>query len=165
MKVLVGVKRVIDYAVKVRVAADRKGVELANVKMSINPFCEIAVEEAVKLKEKKLCEEIIVVSVGNKLCQETIRSALAMGCDRGIHVQTDLRTDQELQPLAVAKILKAIAEKEQVGMLIVGKQSIDDDLCQTGQMAAALLDWPQCTFASGINIHDKVIFLLFCCFC
>jgi electron transfer flavoprotein beta subunit len=150
MKVLVAVKRVVDYNVKVRVKSDKSGVELANVKMSMNPFDEIAVEEAVRLKEAGKVSEIIVVSMGVTACQETIRTALAMGCDRGILVQTD----EELQPLAVAKCLKALVDKESPDLLIVGKQAIDDDSNQTGQMAAALLGWPQGTFASKVELGD-----------
>ncbi len=146
MKVLVAVKRVVDYNVKVRVKADGSGVETANVKMSMNPFDEIAVEEAVRLKEAGKAEEIVAVSLGVQQAQETIRTALAMGADRGIHVQTD----DELQPLAVAKLLKAIVEKEQPQLVILGKQAIDDDCNQTGQMLAALLGWPQGTFASKV---------------
>jgi len=148
MKVLVAVKRVIDYNVKVRVKADKTGVELANVKMSMNPFDEIAVEEAVRLKEGGKATEIVAVSIGPQAAQETIRTALAMGADRGILVQTDA----EVQPLAVAKILKAIVEKEQPQLVILGKQAIDDDSSQTGQMLAALLGWSQATFASKVEI-------------
>ena len=150
MKVLVAVKRVVDYNVKVRVKADNSGVELANVKMSMNPFDEIAVEEAVRLKEAGTAEEIIAVSMGVQQCQETIRTALAMGADRGILVQTD----GELQPLAVAKMLKALVDKESPDLVIVGKQAIDDDANQTGQMLAALLGWPQGTFASKVDLAD-----------
>ena len=150
MKVLVAVKRVIDYNVKIRVKADRSGVETANVKMSMNPFDEIAVEEAIRLKEGGTATEIVAVSVGAAPCQETIRTALAMGADRGILVQTDA----ELQPLAVAKVLKAVVEKEQPELVIVGKQAIDDDSNQTGQMLAALLGWPQGAFASRIALND-----------
>lgn len=150
MKVLVAVKRVVDYNVKVRVKADSSGVELANVKMSMNPFDEIAVEEAVRLKEAGTAEEIIAVSMGVQQCQETIRTALAMGADRGILVQTDA----ELQPLAVAKMLKALVDKESPDLVILGKQAIDDDANQTGQMLAALLDWPQGTFASKVELAD-----------
>jgi electron transfer flavoprotein beta subunit len=146
MKVLVAVKRVVDYNVKIRVKADQSGVETANVKMSMNPFDEIAVEEAIRLKEKGQATEIIAVSMGPQQCQETIRTALAMGADRGILVQTDA----ELQPLAVAKLLKAIVAKEQPRLVILGKQAIDDDCNQTGQMLAALLGWPQGTFASKV---------------
>ena len=147
MKVLVAVKRVVDYNVKIRVKADKSGVELANVKMSMNPFDEIGIEEAVRLKEKGVATEVIAVSLGVAQCQETLRTALAMGADRGILVQTDA----ELQPLAVAKCLKALVEKEQPTLVILGKQAIDDDCNQTGQMLAALLGWPQATFASKIS--------------
>ncbi len=146
MKVLVAVKRVVDFNVKVRVKADRTGVETANVKMSMNPFDEIGVEEAVRLKEKGVASEIVAVSMGTAQCQETIRTALAMGADRGILVQTDV----ELQPLAVAKLMKAIVDKEGPRLVILGKQAIDDDCNQTGQMLAALLGWPQGTFASKL---------------
>jgi electron transfer flavoprotein beta subunit len=146
MKVLVAVKRVVDFNVKVRVKADQSGVETANVKMSMNPFDEIAVEEAIRLKEKGSATEIVAVSMGPQQCQETIRTALAMGADRGILVQTDV----ELQPLAVAKLLKAIVDKEKPNLVILGKQAIDDDCNQTGQMLAALLGWPQGTFASKV---------------
>ncbi|MFM8680409.1 MAG: electron transfer flavoprotein subunit beta/FixA family protein [Alphaproteobacteria bacterium] len=146
MKVLVGVKRVIDYNVKVRVKADGTGVETANVKMSMNPFDEIGVEEAVRLKEKGIATEIVAVSMGPAAAQETLRTALAMGADRGILVQTDA----ELQPLAVAKLFKAIAMREAPQLVIVGKQAIDDDSNQTGQMLAALLGWSQGTFASKV---------------
>ena len=149
MKLLVPVKRVVDYNVKVRVKADGSGVETAGVKMSMNPFDEIAVEEAVRLKEKGIATEIVVVSMGVTQCQETIRTALAMGADRGILVETDV----ELQPLAVAKMLKALAAKEQPGLIIMGKQAIDDDMNATGQMLAALLGWPQGTFASRVSIE------------
>ena len=150
MKVLVAVKRVVDYNVKVRVKADKTGVELANVKMSMNPFDEIAVEEAVRLKEAGKATEIIAVSMGPQAAQETIRTALAMGADRGILVQTDA----ELQPLAVAKLLKAIVAKENPDLVILGKQAIDDDSNQTGQMLAALLGWPQGTFASKVVLES-----------
>ena len=150
MKVLVAVKRVIDYNVKIRVKADKSGVETANVKMSMNPFDEIAVEEAIRLKEGKTATEVVAVSIGATSSQETIRTALAMGADRGILVQTDT----ELQPLAVAKVLKAIVEREQPELVIVGKQAIDDDSNQTGQMLAALLGWPQGAFASKIAMSD-----------
>ncbi|HYL32196.1 MAG TPA: electron transfer flavoprotein subunit beta/FixA family protein [Stellaceae bacterium] len=151
MKVLVAVKRVIDFNVKIRVKADGSGVETANVKMSMNPFDEIAVEEAVRLKEAGIAKEIVAVSMGAQQCQETIRTALAMGADRGIHVLTDV----ELQPLAVAKLLKAITAKEQPRLVILGKQAIDDDCNQTGQMLAALLGWGQATFASNVKITDS----------
>lgn len=150
MKVLVAVKRVVDYNVKVRVKADGTGVETANVKMSMNPFDEIGVEEAVRLKEAGKATEVIAVSLGVAQCQETIRTALAMGADRGIHVQTDV----ELQPLAVAKLLKAVVDKEQPQICILGKQAIDDDANQTGQMLAALLGSAQATFASKLVIND-----------
>ncbi|GAB3456806.1 electron transfer flavoprotein subunit beta/FixA family protein [Insolitispirillum peregrinum] len=153
MKVLVAVKRVVDYNVKVRVKSDKSGVELANVKMSMNPFDEIAVEEAVRLKEAGKVSEIVVVSMGVAGCQETIRTALAMGGDRGVLVQTDA----DLQPLAVAKCLKALVDKESPDLVIVGKQAIDDDSNQTGQMLAALLGWPQGTFASKVELGDGVV--------
>lgn len=150
MKVLVPVKRVVDYNVKVRVKSDGSGVELANVKMSMNPFDEIAVEEAIRLKEKGAASEIVAVSIGPAQAQETIRTALAMGADRGILVKTDDVTE----PLAVAKILKAIVDAEEPGLVIMGKQAIDDDANQTGQMLAALLGWPQGTFASKLDLAD-----------
>jgi electron transfer flavoprotein beta subunit len=150
MKALVAVKRVVDYNVKVRVKSDQTGVDIANVKMSMNPFDEIAVEEAVRLKEKGILTEVVVVSCGVTQCQETLRTAMAIGADRGILVETT----EELQPLAVAKLLKALADKEQPGMVILGKQAIDDDCNQTGQMLAALTDWPQATFASKVEMAD-----------
>jgi electron transfer flavoprotein beta subunit len=150
MKVLIAVKRVIDFNVKIRVKSDNSGVETANVKMSMNPFDEIAVEEGVRLKEAGTAEELIAVSMGIQQSQETIRTALAMGCDRGILVET---TD-ELQPLAVAKLLKALVERETPDLVIVGKQAIDDDANQTGQMLSALLGWPQATFASKLEFAD-----------
>ncbi|WP_417488354.1 electron transfer flavoprotein subunit beta/FixA family protein [Maricaulis sp.] len=150
MKILVPVKRVVDYNVKVRVKPDQTGVDLANVKMSMNPFCEIAVEEAIRLKEKGVAEEIIVVSVGPAQAQETIRTALAMGADRGILIQTD----DAVEPLAVAKLLKAVVDEESPEIVLLGKQAIDGDNNQTGQMLAALLDWPQGTFASEVAIAD-----------
>jgi electron transfer flavoprotein beta subunit len=149
MKIIVPVKRVIDYNVKVRVKSDGSGVETSGVKMSMNPFDEIAVEEAVRLKEKGVATEIVAVSMGLPACAETIRTALAMGADRGILVETDV----DLQPLAVAKLLKAIVEKEQPGLIIMGKQAIDDDMSATGQMLAALLGWAQGTFASKVVIE------------
>ena len=153
MKVLVPVKRVVDYNVKVRVKSDQSGVDIANVKMSMNPFDEIAVEEATRLKEAGKVTEIIAVSCGVLQSQETLRTAMAIGADRAILVETDV----ELQPLAVAKLLKAIADKEQPQLIILGKQAIDDDANQTGQMLAALLDWPQATYASKVEIDgDKV---------
>ena len=148
MKVLVPVKRVIDYNVKVRVKADETGVELTNVKMSMNPFDEISIEEAIRLKESGAAEEVVAVSIGVQQCQETIRTALAMGADRGIHVLHD----GDVEPLVVAKILKVLADKEGPSIIIVGKQAIDDDSNQTGQMLAALLGWGQATFVSKIEI-------------
>ena len=150
MKALVAVKRAIDKDVKARVKSDQSGVDLANVKMSMNPFCEIAVEEAVKLKEAGIVTEVVVVSCGSDKSQETLRTAMAIGADRGILVQTE----EELQPLAVAKLLKAVQDKEQAGLIILGKQAIDDDSNQTGQMLAALADLPQATFASKVVIAD-----------
>jgi electron transfer flavoprotein beta subunit len=150
MKILVTVKRVVDYNVKVRVKSDGSGVDIANVKMSMNPFDEIAVEEAVRLKEAGVATEIVAVSCGVPQCQETLRTAMAIGADRGILVETDV----ELQPLAVAKLLKAVADKEKPNLIIVGKQAIDDDANQTGQMLAALLDIPQGAFASKLKIAD-----------
>ncbi len=153
MKVLVPVKRVVDFNVKIRVRTDGTGVELANVKMSMNPFDEIAVEEAIRLKEAGKVTEIVAVSIGPQTASETLRSALAMGADRGILV----KIDGIVEPLAVAKILKGIAEAEQPGLIILGKQAIDDDCNQTGQMLAALLNWPQGTFASKVVIDDKTV--------
>ena len=153
MKVLVPVKRVIDYNVKVRVKADETGVELANVKMSMNPFDEISIEEAIRLKEAGTVEEVVAVSIGVQQCQETIRTALAMGADRGIHVLHD----GDLEPLVVAKVLKVLADKEGPSIIIVGKQAIDDDSNQTGQMLAALLGWGQATFVSKIDIDGENI--------
>jgi electron transfer flavoprotein beta subunit len=150
MKVLVPVKRVVDYNVKVRVKSDGTGVDIANVKMSMNPFDEIAVEEAVRLKESGKATEVVVVSAGVVQCQEILRTAMAIGADRGILIETT----EELQPLAVAKLLKALADKEQPQLIILGKQAIDDDSNQTGQMLAALLDWGQATFASKVVIGD-----------
>jgi electron transfer flavoprotein beta subunit len=149
MKILVPVKRVVDYNVKVRVKSDNTGVDIANVKMSMNPFDEIAVEEAVRLKEKGVATEVIAVSCGVQQCQETLRTAMAIGADRAILVLTD----EELQPLAVAKLLKALMDKEQPGLVILGKQAIDDDCNQTGQMLAALADLPQATFASKVEVE------------
>jgi len=148
MKIMVPVKRVVDYNVKVRVKSDGTGVDIANVKMSMNPFDEIAVEEAVRLKEKGAATEVIAVSCGVAQCQETLRTAMAIGADRAIHVLTDV----ELQPLAVAKLLKALVDKEQTGLIILGKQAIDDDANQTGQMLAALANLPQATFASKVEV-------------
>ncbi len=150
MKILVPVKRVVDYNVKVRVKADGTGVDLANVKMSMNPFDEIAIEEAVRLKEAGIATEVVAVSCGVTACQETLRTAMAIGADRGILVETDV----ELQSLAVAKLVKALADKEAPQLIILGKQAIDDDANQTGQMLAALLGWPQATFASKVVIAD-----------
>jgi electron transfer flavoprotein beta subunit len=153
MKILVPVKRVVDYNVKVRVRADGTGVETAGVKMSMNPFDEIGVEEAIRLREKGVATEIVAVSLGVAACAETIRTALAMGADRGILVETDA----ELQPLAVAKLLRALAEREQPRLIILGKQAIDDDMNATGQMLAALLGWPQGTFASKLVVDGETI--------
>ena len=153
MKILVPVKRVIDYNVKVRVKADETGVEVANVKMAMNPFDEIAVEQAIRLKAAGTATEVIAVSVGPQQSQETIRTALAMGADRGIHVEAS----HDTEPLAIAKILKALVEKEEPGLVILGKQAIDDDSNQTGQMLSALLGWPQATFASGVEIAGDVV--------
>ncbi|NCX41512.1 MAG: electron transfer flavoprotein subunit beta/FixA family protein, partial [Burkholderiaceae bacterium] len=150
MKILVAVKRVVDYNVKVRVKSDQSGVDIANVKMSMNPFDEIAVEEAVRLKEAGLATEIIAFSAGSQACQETLRTALAIGADRAILCETEI----ELQPLAVAKLLQAIYIKEQPQLIIMGKQAIDDDSNQTGQMVAALLNLPQATFASKVTISN-----------
>lgn len=152
MKILVPVKRVVDYNVKVRVKSDGSGVDIANVKMSMNPFDEIAIEEAVRLKEKGFATEVIAVSCGITQCQETLRTAMAIGADRGILVETP--ADLDLQPLAVAKLLKALVDKEQPGLIIMGKQAIDDDCNQTGQMLAALANLPQATFASKVEIVD-----------
>ena len=158
MKVLVSVKRVVDFNVKVRVKADGTGVETANVKMSMNPFDEIAVEEAVRLKEAGVATEIVVVSCGVQACQETLRTALAIGADRAILVETPSGETSELQPLAVAKLLKAVCEREKPQLVIMGKQAIDDDSNQTGQMLAALLGWPQATFASKIKLEkDRAV--------
>ncbi|AMM16510.1 electron transfer flavoprotein subunit beta [Burkholderia sp. PAMC 28687] len=151
MKILVSVKRVLDYNVKVRVSPDGRGVDLANVKMSMNPFDEIAVEEAVRLKEADIATDVVAVSCGTSKCQETLRTALAIGADRAILVESDV----ELQPLAVAKLLKAMVEKEQPQIVFCGKQAIDDDANQTGQMLAALMGWPQATFASKVFVKDN----------
>ena len=153
MKILVPIKRVVDYNVKIRVKADQSGVELANVKMAMNPFDEIAVEEAVRLKEAGKATEVVAVSAGVAQCQETLRTAMAIGADRGILIESDA----DLQPLAVAKLLKAVVDKEQPTLVVLGKQAIDDDSNQTGQMLAALLGWPQATFASKVEVAgDKV---------
>jgi electron transfer flavoprotein beta subunit len=154
MKVLVAVKRVVDYNVKVRVKSDGSGVDIANVKMSMNPFDEIAVEEAIRLKEKGVAEEVIAVSIGVKQAQETLRTALAMGADRAILVVATEDVNQDIEPLAVAKILKAIVDAEAPGLVIAGKQAIDNDMNATGQMLAALLGWPQATFASKLELAD-----------
>src|SRR5690242_13343718 len=151
MKILVPIKRVVDYNVKVRVKSDGSGVETANVKMSMNPFDEIAVEEAIRMKEKGLASEVIVVSIGNDACQETLRTALAMGADRAILV----KSETEVQPLAAAKILTAITQQESPALIILGKQAIDTDNNQVGQMLGALLNWPQGTFASKLHFHDN----------
>ena len=150
MKILVPVKRVIDYNVKVRVKADQSGVELANVKMAMNPFDEIAVEQALRIKEAGQAEEIVLVSIGPAASQETIRTGLAMGADRGIHIEAG----QDVEPLAVAKLLKAVVEKEEPGLVLCGKQAIEDDSNQTAQMLSALLGWSQATFASGVELAD-----------
>ena len=153
MKILVAVKRVVDYNVKIRVKSDQSGVDTANVKMSMNPFDEIAVEEAIRLKEAGIASEIVVFSAGSQQCQETLRTALAIGADRGILVETDV----DLQPLAVAKLLQAVCAKEQPQLIILGKQAIDDDSNQTGQMLAALMDIPQATFASKVALVDGTL--------
>lgn len=153
MKVLVGVKRVVDYAVKVQV--QKGSVNLKNVKMSLNPFCEIAVEEAVRLKEAKAAEEVVAFSIGPKQCTETLRTALAMGCDRAIHVSTDMRTDyMELQPYAIAKMIQKIVDQEESDLVLLGKQGIDSDCGQTGPMLAGFLGWPQVTFAANLTPDD-----------
>ena len=153
MKILVAVKRVVDYNVKIRVKSDQSGVDTANVKMSMNPFDEIAVEEAIRLKEAGIASEIVVFSAGSQQCQETLRTALAIGADRAILVETDV----DLQPLAVAKLLQAVCAKEQPQLIILGKQAIDDDSNQTGQMLAALMDIPQATFASKVALVDGTL--------
>ena len=152
MKILVPVKRVVDYNVKVRVKNDQSGIELDNVKMSMNPFDEIAVEEALRLKEKGIASEVIAISIGVTQVQETIRNALAMGADSGIFVEVN----DTLEPLTVAKIIASIAKKENIDLMILGKQAIDDDMNATGQMISALLNWPQATFASKVEITDKI---------
>lgn len=153
MKILVAIKRVVDANVKIRVKSDGTGVDLANAKMAMNPFCEIAVEEAIRMQEAGMAEEVIAVSVGPKASQEQIRTALALGCDRGILVEID----EQVEPLAVAKILKALVEKEDIGLVILGKQSIDTDNNQVGQMLAALVNWPQGTFACKAELGDGKI--------
>merc|ERR1712048_896852 len=150
----VAVKRVVDYAVKVRVKSDKTGVDINNVKMSMNPFCEIAVEEGIRLKEKGHVSELIAVSAGPDKAAETLRQALAMGADRAIHLKTKMRTDQELQPLAVAKLLQKIVEKEEPSIVLLGKQAIDDDSNQTGQLLAGLMGWPQASSASGVQVSE-----------
>ena len=156
MKVLVPVKRVIDYNVKVRVKADGTGVDLANVKMSMNPFDEIAVEEAIRLKEKGVATEIVVVSIGVKQSQETLRTALAMGADRAILIEATADVQTDIEPLAVAKLLAAVVREEAPGIVLCGKQAIDNDMNATGQMLSALLGWSQATFASKVEVHDDV---------
>ena len=156
MKILIAVKRVVDYKTSVRIQSDGSAIETKNVKMSMNPFDEIAVEEALRIKEKKIANEIVVVSIGSDACQETLRTALAMGADRAILIKTDL----DIQPLAAAKILKAITQQELAHLVILGKQAIDTDNNQVGQMLAALLDWPQGTFASQLNFHDDGVSVL-----
>ncbi len=153
MKVLVPVKRVLDYNVKPRVKSDQSGMDLANLKMAMNPFCEIAVEEAVRMKEKGVADEVVAVSIGPQQAQETIRTALAMGADRGILIQTDT----DVEPLEVAKLLKAVVEAEQPGLVVMGKQAIDGDNNAVGQMLSALLDWPQATFASKIEVAGETV--------
>lgn len=153
MKVLVPIKRVVDHNVKIRVKSDQSGIDLANIKMSINPFCEIAVEEAVRLKERGQVNEIIVVSIGNKSCQEQLRSALALGADRAVHIEYDA----ELEPLTIAKLLKEIAIAEEVNLVLLGKQSIDSDNNQTGQMLAALTGYGQATFASEVILSESTV--------
>lgn len=155
MRGLVAVKRVVDYAVKVRVKADKTAVDIANVKMSMNPFCEIAVEEGLRLKQKGHLKELIAVSCGPDKAAETLRQALAMGADRAIHIKTDMRVDQELQPLAVAKLLAKVVEKESPSMVLLGKQAIDDDSNQTGSMLAGLMNWPQAGSASEVTVDES----------
>lgn len=154
MRALVAVKRVVDYAVKVRVKADKTAVDINNVKMSMNPFCEIALEEGLRLKEKGHVKEVVVVSCGPAKAKETLISALAMGADRAIHLKTDMRTDQEVQPLAVSKLLAKVCEKEDPKLVLLGKQAIDDDSNQTGSMLAGLLGWPQAGSASEVKVSD-----------
>mmetsp|Transcript_5833 Transcript_5833/g.7210 ORF Transcript_5833/g.7210 Transcript_5833/m.7210 type:complete len:256 (+) Transcript_5833:52-819(+) len=154
LKVLVPIKRVIDYTVKIRIASSMLGIEKKNVKMSMNPFCEIALEEAVRLKEQNIANEIIAVTIGNKKCSEQLRTAMAMGADKAIHVLTDMEIDTELQPFGVSNILQYIINKENPNLVLLGKQSIDDDCNQTGQMLAGKLQWPQCTFASKIEFKN-----------
>jgi len=154
MRALVCVKRVVDYAVKVRVAKDKAGVDIVNVKMSMNPFCEIAVEEGIRLKEKGAVKELVALSIGQERSQESLRQALAMGADRGILCTTKKRTDQELQPLAVAKLIQKIVEREKIDLVLTGKQAIDSDSNQTGQLLAGLLGWPQATCASLVKVAE-----------
>lgn len=153
MKAIVGVKRVIDYAVKVRVKPD--GVDISNVKMSINPFCEIALEEAIRLKEAKKVSEVVALSIGPKQSAETLRTALALGADKGIHITTDARIDQIIQPLLVAKVFKHFIERDNYNIALLGKQAIDDDFNQTGQILAGLLGWPQATFISKLDVKNE----------
>jgi len=155
MRLLIPIKRVIDYAVKIRIKSNKLGVEKNNVRMSLNPFCELAIEEGIRWKEKELATEIVAVSIGPKKTQEVLRTAMAMGVDRCIHVLTELETDIHLQPLTVAKLLQKIVEKESPNAIIMGKQSIDDDSNQVGQMLSALLDWSQATFCSKISLLDE----------
>jgi len=155
MKALVGVKRVVDFAIKVRVKPDNSAVDINNVKMSMNPFCEIALEEAVRQKEAKKITEIVAMTIGPKQSLETLRTALALGADRGVHILTDLRIDQYIQPLLVAKIFKKLVERDKFNLVFMGKQSIDDDCGQTGQILAGLLKWPQATFISKLNIKSS----------
>lgn len=159
MRAVVAVKRVVDYAVKVRVKADKSAVELDNVKMSMNPFCEIAVEEGLRLKEKGHVSELVAISCGPDKAAETLRQALAMGADRAIHIKTKMRTDQELQPLAVAKLLAKMVEKEQPSLVLLGKQAIDDDSNQTGAMLAGLMGWPQAGCASNVEVDESKTFI------
>lgn len=159
MRALVAVKRVVDYAVKVRVAADKSGVDISSVKMSMNPFCEIAVEEGLRLKEKGHVKELVVVSCGPDKAAETLRQALAMGADRAIHIKSTMRTDQELQPLAVAKLLAKVVENESPDIVLLGKQAIDGDSSQTGAMLAGLMDWPQAGCASKVTMDDSKKFV------
>jgi len=155
MRILVPIKRVIDYAIKPRIHSSKSAVEKQGIKHSMNPFCEIAVEEAVRLREREIAEEVIALTIGQSHAVETLRTALALGCDRAIHVTTDMPIDTDLQPLAVSKIIQQIVKKNDCKMVILGKQSIDDDSNQTGQLLAGLLDWPQATFASKVKVNKK----------
>jgi len=155
LKILVPLKRVIDFTVKIKVRPEAAAVDKKTAKMSMNPFCEVAIEEAVRLKEKKKASEIIAVTIGNKKCNDQLRTAMAMGCDRSIHILTEMETDTELQPLAVSRILCKLIEKEKPNLVIMGKQAIDDDCGQTGQMIAGRLNWPQATYASKLDIIDN----------